>query len=385
MHCESGPGSSPTSFSPTQALLFAPLVYVDSKPKDPSKQYLGRGMTLITIAALESGPVATRQGDLIIPGDEVQFGGFATLIGFTDEGPESDDRDVYMVGIADHGLQMARVGINDIRDWSKYKFYDRNPENMTFKDVRPKRNETDMYKIYFPGEWTGFTSGNIFYSPYFKTFVMIYFNSMADSTFYMRYLELNGDLIVPEFVAALVLYSWSREHKIWTSPTKQGGYNYAGTAHPEFFNRQYFAPTLYPASTPKAKRVNKWYGSNLLAENAPRIDGKYLLLSWTAQLGTGIYQVQLALLEFDDIPPLSTTTKSPSNTALPSATATGSASSSKYDHRPVHPGVGFIGAGHSQSLTTLLDYHKQTWEQLGVLGLAVLLVPIGVGVMPLWV
>ena len=375
MHCESGPGTSPTPFSPTQALLFAPLVYVDSKPKDPSKQYLGRGMTLITIAVHESGPVATRQGDLIIPGDEVQFGGFATLIGFTDEGPESEDRDVYMVGIADHGLQMARVGINDIRDWKKYKFYNRNPGNTIFTDVRPKRNETDMYKIYLPGERTGFTSGSIFYSPYFKTFVMIYFNSMADSTFYMRYLELNGDLIVPEFVAALVLYSWSREHKIWTSPTKQGGYNYAGTAHPEFFNRQYFAPTLYPASTPETKRVNKWYGSSLLAENAPRIDGKNLLLSWTAQLGTGIYQVQLALLEFDDIPPLSTTTKSPSNTALPSATAPGSASSSKYGTQDLR----------SSKLTTALVYHKQTWEQLGVLGLAVLLVPIGVGVMPLWV
>ena len=65
-----------------QAFLYAPLVYVDSKPKDPSKEYQARGMTLITITAPDSGPIATRQGDLIIPGTEVAFGGFSPLLGF---------------------------------------------------------------------------------------------------------------------------------------------------------------------------------------------------------------------------------------------------------------------------------------------------------------
>ena len=36
-------------------------------------------MTLITITAPDGGPVPVRQGDLIIPGTEVAFGGFSTL------------------------------------------------------------------------------------------------------------------------------------------------------------------------------------------------------------------------------------------------------------------------------------------------------------------
>lgn len=351
---EVGPGTSPTSINPAQALLFAPLVYVDSKPKDLAKQYADRGMTLITITAPKSGPVATRQGDLIIPGQEVPFGGFSTLIGFTstEQDADAEDRDIYMLGMADNGLQLARVGINDIRDWGKYVFYD--PEKQKFSNKAPKRDASDPKTIYLPGT---FSSGSVFYSPHFQTFVMVYFNKMADSTFYVRYLDLdkphkadstwsaggrNGEGIVPEDAEALVNYAWSVEQKIWTSPTKQGGFNYAGMAHPEFFNRQYFAPTLYPVLTPKAKRVNDWYGSNLVAEADAGGDGKYMLLSWTAQLqsGTdkGIYQVQLALLEFGAIPPnpATTATAGLATDAVPTSTALGSASSGKHGHEPVN-------------------------------------------------
>lgn len=114
-----------------QAFLYASLVYVDSKPQDPSKEYQARGKTLITITTPDSGPIATRQGDLIIRGTEVAFGGFSTLLGYksmdsaTD--PDNGDRDVYLLVMTNNSLQLARA---DLTDFSKYTFW--NPKSQNF-------------------------------------------------------------------------------------------------------------------------------------------------------------------------------------------------------------------------------------------------------------
>ena len=315
-----GPGTSPTSISTTQAFLYAPLVYVDMKPQDPSKEYQGRGMTLITITAPSSGPIATRQGDLIIPGTEVGYGGFATLLGrrSTDTGSDKGDgdRDVYLLGVTNSGLQLARVGVNDLNIFSKYVFWE--PQNLRFGNLPPKPGLIDNQQIYMPGT---FSSGSVYYSVYFRTFVMVYFNKMVDSTFYIRYLDLTNPLnndnvwvaggkdgkgIEAEDAEALVRYTWSSQQKLYASPPGKGGFNYAGTPHPEFFNRQYFAKSLYADSTPPKERFNDWLGSSLVSEKDAGSDGRFLLLSWTSQrvggLDNGIYEIQLAMVEFDEIP-----------------------------------------------------------------------------------
>ncbi len=370
-----GPGTSPTSISTTQAFLYAPLIYVDSKPQDPSKEYQARGMTLIAITAPKSGPVATRQGDLIIPGTEVAYGGFSTLLGFkstnVNQDSEAGDRDVYLLGMTNSGLQMARVGTNDLKVYSQYTFYD--PETRTFTTTSPDPNLKDPKNIYLPGT---FSSGSIFYSPYFSTFVMIYFNRMVDSTFYMRYLNLdnplgadttwvtggkNGKGILPEDAEALVKYVWSSEQGLWASPTSKGGFNYAGIAHPEFFNRQYFAPSLYPDETSQKRRVNDWFGSSIISEKDAGGDGRNILLSWTGQLrgglNSGIYQVQLAMLTFDDIPPNPAATASSSSYGA-TATSASSASSTKDGHGPVNTAMNMIEKGQGSSLSSFLGYGK---------------------------
>lgn len=200
-------------------------------------------MTLIAITAPTSGPVATRQGDLIIPGTEVAFGGFSTLLGYksTDTTTDNDDgdRDVYLIGMTNSGLQLARAGINDLTDFAKYTFW--NGPGQDFSEIPPMPSVNDTAQIYVPGS---FSSGGIMYSPYFKTFIMIYFNKMVDSTFYIRYLTLNdpteedktwlaggkhGKGIVAEDVEALIRYRWSAEQKLWESPIGKGGFNYAGS------------------------------------------------------------------------------------------------------------------------------------------------------------
>ena len=290
-----GPGTSPTSISTTEAFLYAPLVYVDSKPQDPSKEYQARGMTLITITAPDSGPVAARQGDLIIPGTEVAFGGFSSIFGYQSteatSAKDSGNRDVYLLGMATSGLQLARVGMNHLSDFSKYTFWD--PQGHNFSASAPDPKLQDASRIYLPGT---FSSGNVFFSPYFKTFIMVYFNKMVDSTFYLRYLQLNGPLrqdttwiaggkngkgLEAEDAEALVKYIWSAEQKLYASPSGPGGFNYAGMAHPEYFNTQYFARSLYPSKTPTRERVNEWYGPG-----GAGVDGKTLLLSWTSQVSS---------------------------------------------------------------------------------------------------
>ena len=293
-------------------------------------------MTLITITAPESGPVATRQGDLIIPGTEVAFGGFSTLVGYrsTDTTTDKDgsDRDVYLLGMTNFGLQLARVGLDDISDYAKYSFW--NPEGRNFSSNPPQPSLSENSQIYLPGS---FSSGSIFYSVYFQTFIVAYFNKMVDSTFYVRYLQLddplgkdptwisggkNGRGVEAEDAEALVKYTWSAEQLLYASPPSQGGFNYAGMAHPEYFNTQYYPQSLYFEGTKvQKKQQNLWYGSEVVAESENgALDGKYLLLSWTAQiqksggLDNGIYQVQLAVIEFDTVP------QNPKN--RPSSTAT---------------------------------------------------------------
>lgn len=277
-------------------------------------------MTLISITAPSSGPIATRQGDLVIPGTEVAFGGFSTLLGSVSTDVIGDtkdvERDVYLLGMTVGGLQLARVGLNDIRAYDRYRFFD--PKTLRFTMDSPISEGSDHGNVYLPGT---FSSGSLFYSPYFSTFIMIYFNKLADSTFYIRYLDMDlpvgndaiwsrggkyGKGIQAEDVEALVKYAWSPQQRLYEAPPGNGGFNYAGMAHPEYFNRRYFGEFLYPDGTPADQQRNDWYGSKLTTESDAGHDGKHVLLSWTTQShgepDASVYKVRLAVVEFDDIP-----------------------------------------------------------------------------------
>ena len=136
---------------------------------------------------------------------------------------------------------------------------------------------------------------------------MVYFKKNGDSTFYFRYLNLAKDIydgksfgsaIQSTFVEYLSEFQWSAEAVLYESPPGPGGYNYAGTAHPEFFNRDYYSGL-------GLGEVNPWYGQNVVAVPAARDDGKHLMLSWTSQLqggaNTGVYQIVMAVVEFNDL------------------------------------------------------------------------------------
>jgi len=145
--------------------MYAPLVYVDYKPQDPSKEYQARGMTLITITIPDvhkGGPVAIRKGDLVIPGNEVAFGGFATLLGHVSTADSTRDnttRDIYLIGAAKDGLQLARVALDDSLAYAKFTYFE--PQSLGFSSTAPSPDITDSQQMYLPGT---FTSGSVFYS-----------------------------------------------------------------------------------------------------------------------------------------------------------------------------------------------------------------------------
>lgn len=357
-------------------------------------------MTLVSITAPKSGPVAARQGDLIVPGTQVAFGGFATLLGYPSTDAtgkmDSNECDLYLLGMTNAGLQLARVNINDLTTYSKYKFFQ--PETLSFTGTPPDSNVTDHKRIYLAGT---FSSGGVFYSPYLTTFIMVYFNKMTDSTFYIRYLDLdtplssdpvwirggkNGTGIVQEDAEALVKYAWSPEQILYRSPPGPGGFNYAGTPHPEFFNRQYFARSLYPDTTPEAQKRNAWYGSDLVPEAGAGGDGRHLLLSWTSQLhgglDTGIYQIRLAKVEFGDIPVKPSSSVSSSTDTPPTPTASPSSKASGKPLKPDKGGENMLSSGGG-TLSSFFGYGGRQaygpWVlicELGLLGGVVGLVAV---------
>lgn len=345
-------------------------------------------MILILITVLSSGPIATRQGSLVIPGTEVAFGGFSTLLGSvsTDvsENAKEIDRDVYLLGMMDGGLQLARVRLNEIDAYDRYTFFD--PENLNFTTDSPSPERSDHGKVYLPGS---FSSGSVFYSPYFGTFVMIYFNKLADSTFYIRYLNIDlpvendviwrrggkdGVGIQPEDVEALVKYAWSPQQKLYGTSPGKGGFNYAGMAHPEYFNRQYFGKSLYPDGTRAEERKNDWYGSKWRAESDAGGDGKHVLLSWTSQLheglDRGVYKVQLAVVEFDEIP-----ARPGASTSAPTSTAA---------HKSIDMNMMPKGSGTGNSGGSFLTYFDSTDPDALAVELFVLLSFMAAGVLLLY-
>ena len=154
----------------TQAFLYAPLVYVDYNPQDPSKEYQARGMTLITITIPDThknGPIAVRKGDLVIPGTEVAFGGFATLLGFpstADPTRDNTTRDIYLIGADKNGLQLARVALDDSLAFAKYTYFE--PQSRSFSTTAPSPDVSDSQQMYLPGT---FTSGSVSYSETLQT------------------------------------------------------------------------------------------------------------------------------------------------------------------------------------------------------------------------
>ena len=272
-------------------------------------------MTLISVTAPKSGPAASRVLETLFLGNEINWGGFSALVGIPmtkSKATPTMEPDVSLFGNTNGGLQLARVALGNIRVEPAYEYFQ--PSTCSFIKTQPGRDDSNSSHTYLPGS---FSSGSIFYSPHLSTFLLIYFDSLADSTFLVRYLDLtdlicpadgwtkggrNGKGVTGDDVEALVRYGWSPAQTLYVPPIGGAGFNYDGFAHPEFFTRHYYTDWV------SGGVQNDWYGNGVLQEADAGGDGKHLLLSWTSQekggtYGNGkYYQVMLAKVEFGDSP-----------------------------------------------------------------------------------
>ena len=129
-----------------------------------------------------------------------------------------------------------------------------------------------------------FMDVDVFYSPRYLTFIIVYMTIYAGSTFYYRYLEADQAILPPfasggdsssDYVENILKYSWSEEQLLYkASPGLSGKYIYSGAVHLGY------------------------YGSADILNG-----GSKMLLSWTAPTGldpsTLMSEYQIPTAEID--------------------------------------------------------------------------------------
>ncbi|KIY69871.1 hypothetical protein CYLTODRAFT_442392 [Cylindrobasidium torrendii FP15055 ss-10] len=162
--------------------------------------------TLATVTASDDGPAITRTvPQLIFPSGATSYGTFASV-------KNPDDNRLYLFGKTDTGLLMARVNEDKVADVSQYQYYSGASAGWT--STPPSTTNPDAYVLK-----ALYSSGDIFYSSYLNTWIFIYFNGYADSTFYVRY-TVDGSLEG----------EWSDEQVLYKTTPSTSVYNYGAHA-----------------------------------------------------------------------------------------------------------------------------------------------------------
>ena len=105
--------------------------------KIASREYRGYGATLITIRAGHAAGPAWPTNDVLFSSEDVPYGIFAALVG---QGSNSFDLDIYLFGIVDSGLHLARVHSNVMKYLKAYEYL--GPASCSFAGT-PRRLTND--------------------------------------------------------------------------------------------------------------------------------------------------------------------------------------------------------------------------------------------------
>jgi hypothetical protein len=219
-------GSSLIPYNCSTAVLYAQLVFVT-----PLLTFTHVGNTLLYVKTDKlNGPIATRKVDLMFKQTEISWGSFGAIRSWGTDGIGGNTGKVYLIGaIGVSSLVVARVNAATIETKSTYEYWNGASWTLTMPTA------TKAFSI-----MTGsFSSGDIFYSPYHRTYIFVYMNNLADSTFHYRYL-LAPAAIIPstgtDTVEAIVKYSWSAEQTLLKTPSALSGqYTYAGGIQAGYF------------------------------------------------------------------------------------------------------------------------------------------------------
>ncbi|KAF2814104.1 uncharacterized protein BDZ99DRAFT_231473 [Mytilinidion resinicola] len=182
--------------------VFAADIAVYGGPS-PGKNY----STLVEVTASDSGPTFTRVVEKLFLSNEVSYGSFGTAKAWNGK--------LMLFGNTKGGIKIARVDPADRADRTKYEYWD----GSAYTATMPSASSTSDIAV------SGvYSSGDFYMSSYYRTWIFIYFNGYADSTFRMRY-SLSGKVYGP----------YSDEQVLYKTSVPSGqNYNYAGHAYPSW-------------------------------------------------------------------------------------------------------------------------------------------------------
>lgn len=176
----------------------------------------------------DSGPTTKRLVNQFFYADEPLFGGLSIV-------PGPLDGYLYMYASVINGVKLARVQEDDMTDRSKYEYWD----GQKFQSKIPKVDDSKANVVQFSTP-TGFGAnigpdvGDVFWSSFHKTYLMIFMDGTVNGQFWIAY-SPDGSLT-----------SWSTPEKLWSpqpNPTWSeecdasgmgGKWNYAGHSHPSW-------------------------------------------------------------------------------------------------------------------------------------------------------
>ncbi|KAK7183176.1 hypothetical protein DPSP01_011441 [Paraphaeosphaeria sporulosa] len=174
-----------------------------------------------TLVEISADPVAGPKVERVVPqlfyADESPlYGGFSTVVAHASS-------ELYLLSkewdasTLTGGMRVAKVPTSSYKDRATYTYWDGSSWTPDLA-VASRAPAGLLFSA-------SLSTGDVFWSEYYSTYMVVYFNTFADSTFYMRY-ALEGT----------VTGKWSDEIKLAVTQPGLGPqpYNYAGHAYPTF-------------------------------------------------------------------------------------------------------------------------------------------------------
>ena len=236
------PNSSPIPLNSTYAIILAPLVYLEVDMQDQSSpRYTSLGNTLLLVSIDHVyGPHADRLQNQFFGQEEINWGSLGGIRAWSSDGQDILTGYIYVFGQADNGILLGKVAAQDYQNRDRYSYWN----GETWSNNMPPATSTSNALMIDQSVM----NMDLIYSPAHMTFIMIYLTPEADNTFYYRYLmgkdnstlaisppyESGGD---EHYVENLITNTWSEQQILFTVPTPERGYAYAGGMHAGYFGK----------------------------------------------------------------------------------------------------------------------------------------------------
>jgi hypothetical protein len=220
------PESSLIPLNATQSLLYPALVYdvVDMETQAAVFNDIGNSVLAVSVDPT-FGPFAERVVSQLFQQNQVTFGTLGGIRSWGSAGQGGNDGHIYLFGLGSNGVLVARTVPDGYTDLSSYEYWDGGSwsSTMTSSDSSAVMLNVQVQDM------------DVIYVPALRTFLMVYLNTLADNTFYYRYLPLDLNADSADLGNILMHAEWSDEKILAKIDAPVEGFVYAGGLHAGYF------------------------------------------------------------------------------------------------------------------------------------------------------